>query len=82
MPWCDVLGEEGRDPAHDGRAMAISSVQIDRPQEDDGEDLVLAEAMGGLAESVVFGMSVCWATERVMAVGTGNTVLTYHAPRD
>ena len=53
MPWSKVSREEGRDLAKNGRPMAIAFVQVRRPQQYYCEDLVLAEAMRGLAERVV-----------------------------
>lgn len=58
MPWRQVFGEPGRGSSQYGRAMTIASVEICRPQKYHSEDLVLAGAMGGFAESVVCGTSV------------------------
>jgi hypothetical protein len=38
--------------------MTVAPVEVGRPQEDYGEDLVLAKAMGGFAKGVVCGRSV------------------------
>ena len=54
MPWRDVSLEEGRDLADAWRAMAVAFVKVERPEEGRGEDLVLAPAMGGLAECVIY----------------------------
>lgn len=74
MPWRKVSGKPGRGPSQYGRAMPIASVEIRRPQDHDSEYLVLAVAVGGLAESVVCGASVMLQS-RLGGRGPG---LTYH----
>ena len=38
------------------RTMSVASVEIQRPQEDDGEDLILPEARRGTAQHVIYGV--------------------------
>lgn len=53
MPWCEVFGEECRHLAQNWWSMSVAFVEVDRPEEYHSKDLVLAVAVGRLAEGVV-----------------------------
>jgi len=54
-PDGETAGEVGGEAADGLGAVRVGAGEVDGPEEEDSEDLVLAEAGGGAAEDVVLG---------------------------